>query len=305
MVTNSNREFFKSSPLVVFAALCAVAVAIWWTPLASLFSLALRDEQYTHILLILPISAGLLSVQWKSTARQPAYGFSTSSAAAGSAMMFIALLVNLSLRWKGLSAVETPLALNILALVAWWMGGFVLCFGIASFRRALFPLCFLLWLVPLPQTWLDPIVNLLQRGSAASARFLFAAAGFRIEQRDILLHIPGLTLEVAPECSSIRSSMVLLVTTMVVAQLLLVSFWRKAVVVAAAIPLSVAKNGLRIFVIGALTTRVDAGFMTGRLHRQGGVIFLTVALLAIFLILWALRRGESRKARVSVKPAAS
>ena len=61
-----------------------------------------------------------------------------------------------------------------LALVAWWMGGFVLCFGIASFRRALFPLCFLLWLVPLPQTWLDPIVNLLQRGSAASARFLFA-----------------------------------------------------------------------------------------------------------------------------------
>ena len=42
---------------------------------------------------------------------------------------------------------------------------------------------------------------------------------------------------------------------------------------------------------------VDAGFMTGRLHRQGGVIFLTVALLAIFLILIgpAARREPENK----------
>jgi len=36
--------------------------------------------------------------------------------------------------------------------------------------------------------------------------------------------------------------------------------------------------------------------MTGRLHRQGGVIFLVIALLGIFIILWTLRRGESRQA---------
>ena len=79
----------------------------------------------------------------------------------------------------------------------------------------------------------------------------------------VRLSIPGLTLEVAKECSSIRSSLMLVVTTMVVAQLLLQSPLRKSVVVAAAIPLSIAKNGLRIFTIGTRGTRVDPAFLTG------------------------------------------
>jgi exosortase len=304
MGTNPNREpFFNIPPLAVFAVLNFIAVAIWWHPLVSLFALALSDQQYTHILLILPVSLGLFFVQRRPFDGPPPAKPSRASTATGSGLLFLGLVVTVLVRWKGIFSVDgssdVQLALNILALVAWCMGAFLLCFGIYAFRSALFPLCFLLWMVPLPQFVLDPILSLLQRGSAASAHWLFAVAGFRVEQRGLLLHIPDLTLEVAPECSSIRSSMVLLVTTMAVAQLLLVSFWRKAVVVAVALPLSVAKNGLRIFVIGALTTRVDRGFMTGRLHRQGGVIFLLIAMLGIFLVLWILRRGESRQASSS------
>ena len=294
VTTDPNREApFKSSPLLIFAALSVVAVAIWWIPLVTLFDLALRDEQYTHILLSLPISVALVVLDWKSLT-----GPSGSGGAAGSALLVGALLVRAGARWT-VSSADLQLSLNVLALVAWWMGAFILCFGTRAFRRALFPLCFLLWMVPLPQFVLDPIVSLLQRGSAASAHLLFALAGIPVAQSDMQLHIPGLTLEVAPECSSIRSSMILLVITMVVAQLLLRSFWRKAVVVAVALPLSVAKNGLRIFVIGALTTKVDPSFMTGRLHRQGGVIFLLIALLGTFLVLWILRRGENRKRQIS------
>jgi exosortase/archaeosortase family protein len=87
----------------------------------------------------------------------------------------------------------------------------------------------------------------------------------------------------------------LVVTTMVLAQLLLRSPWRKILVIAAAIPLSVAKNGLRIFAIAMLATRVDPSFLTGRLHRQGGIIFFLIAMAAIFLLLWLLRRGEQQK----------
>jgi exosortase/archaeosortase family protein len=85
---------------------------------------------------------------------------------------------------------------------------------------------------------------------------------------------------------------------MVCAQLLLHSFWRKAVVFAVAIPLCVVKNGLRIFVLGVLATKVDPGFLTGRFHRQGGIVFLLIALLAIFLLIWLLRRGEKQESRI-------
>jgi exosortase/archaeosortase family protein len=109
-----------------------------------------------------------------------------------------------------------------------------------------------------------------------------------------MLSIPGLTLEVAKECSSIRSSLMLVVTTMVLAQLLLRSAWRKTLVVAVAVPLSVVKNGLRIFTIAMLGTRVDPGFLTGNLHHHGGVVFFLIALAGIFLLIWALRRAEGQ-----------
>ena len=292
---NPNREsIFKSSPLLLFGCLSVIAVAVWWNPLVSLFTLALRDEQYTHTLLILPVSAVLLFLHW-----EPLAVTSRWSATVGSALLLLAVLVKAQVRWTGPSSPDVQLSLCILALLAWWIGAFILCFGIRAFRHALFPLLFLLWMVPLPQIVLDPIVNLLQQGSAASARWLFVAAGIPVEQRDMLLYIPGLTLEVAPECSSIRSSMMLLVTSTVLAQLLLLSAWRKAVVVAVAIPLSVLKNGLRIFALGTLATRVSPSFLNGRLHRQGGIIFFLIALLGIFLLLWILRRGENRKPQIS------
>jgi len=91
-----------------------------------------------------------------------------------------------------------------------------------------FPLCFLLWLVPLPEFALNHIVSFLQKGSAYAANLLFAIAHVPVTQDGLRLTIPGLTLEVAEECSSIRSSLMLLVTTIVLAHLLLRSAWDKA-----------------------------------------------------------------------------
>jgi exosortase len=281
----------SASPLLLFCILTALSVAIWWGPLTASFALALHDDQYTHILLILPLSAALILLDWKSPA--PSTG---STVRLGSVLLVIAALVTFWVRTKGdaLSS-DVQLSANMLALVVWWIAAFTVCFGSRGFRRALFPLAFLFWMVPFPDFVLNPIVTRLQQGSAAAARLLFMAAGVAVEQRGMLLHIPGLTVEVARECSSIRSSSMLLVTTMVLAQLLLRSPWRKALVIAVAIPLSVAKNGLRIFAIAMLATRVDPGFLTGRFHRQGGIIFFLIALAAIFLLLWIMRRGEAEK----------
>jgi exosortase/archaeosortase family protein len=85
----------------------------------------------------------------------------------------------------------------------------------------------------------------------------------------------------------------LLITTMVLAQLLLRSPWRKALLIGLAIPLSVAKNALRIFTIAMLGTRVDAGYLTGRLHHQGGIVFFAIVLSVVFILLFILRRGET------------
>jgi exosortase len=291
----SRVSFSEWSPVLFSAILGLISLAVWWRPLTSTFALALHDDQYTHILLILPISAALIFLDWKSPT--PATGRSMS---ADAILLLIAILAAGIVRWRVLDlSSDIQLSLNMLAVVLWWIAAFLLCFGDRAFRRALFPLCFLFWMVPLPAFVLNPVVSLLQRGSTAAAHLLFAAAGVPVAQRGVLLHIPGLTVEVARECSSIRSSSMLVVTTMVLAQLLLRSPWRKSLVIAVAIPLSIAKNGLRIFAIAMLATRVDPSFLTGRLHRQGGIIFFLIALVAIFLVLWIVRRGEEKKPAIT------
>jgi exosortase len=278
----------KLPPHLSLALLLAVSLLVGWRPLIDTFALALRDDAYTHILLILPISAALIFMEWQSLRPMVA-----PNVRAGSALLAIAVLVAVAVRgWPTSLTSDVKLSIEMFALVLSWIGVFVLCFGSRVSRSVLFPLCFLFGLVPFPLFALNEIVRLLQQGSAWSAYVLFTAAGIPVAQDGVRLTIPGLTVEVAQECSSIRSSSMLLVTTMVLAQLLLRSPWRKALVIGVAVPLSVAKNGLRIFTIAMLGTRVDPGYLTGRLHHEGGIIFFTIALIGVFVLLWILRRGE-------------
>jgi exosortase len=127
------------------------------------------------------------------------------------------------------------------------------------------------------------------------AAILFHVVGEPAHRDGIFIYLnrSELHIEVAEECSSIRSSCLLVVSTIVLAHLFLRSGWRKLVLVMIAIPLSVAKNGLRIFVIAELGTRVDPGFLVGSFHRQGGIVFLLIALGAVAILLAALHRGEA------------
>jgi exosortase len=151
---------------------------------------------------------------------------------------------------------------------------------------------FLFWMVPVPSFAIAKIVQWLQEGSAIAIQLLFSGAGVPASRDGVLVTIPELTIEIAKECSSIRSSLMFLLTTMVLEHLLLKSIRREALIIAIALPLSIAKNGLRIFTIAMLGTHVDAGYLNGRLDRQGDVIFFAISLLEVGALLWILRTKE-------------
>jgi exosortase len=279
----------RLSPSRCFAFLCALSLLIGWHSLFSAFALAMRSDEYTHLLLIVPISACLILFDWAML--KPAF---EPAVRLGSALLVIAILIGAYSRWMVGPQSDSQLSVSMLAMVIWWIGSFVLSFGVRAARQLLFPLVFLFWLVPIPAAALDKIVASWQQGSAISASWLFSAVGVPVTQNGIVLSIPGLTLEVAQECSSVRSSLMLIVTSVVLAHLFLASFWRKTAVVLAAIPLSIFKNGVRIFTISMLGTRVDPGFLHGNLHRHGGILFFLLALFAMLVLLWLLSRNEKQ-----------
>jgi exosortase len=286
-----------------------------WRPLRDALWLATHDEEYTHLLLILPAAAALIlqelsGRELRSSSRSPSRSSSSLSNSsessssestdslsarglgAGVILLCTSLAVAGFARWHTNPLPDEQLTANMLALVTWWVGSFVLCFGARLSRALLFPLGFLFLVVPLPRFLLNEIVAWLQQESAFTAHCMFSMARVPVTQEGVLLDIPGLTVEVARECSSIRSSCMLLITTMVLAQLLLRTSWRKWLAIIVAIPVSVAKNGLRIFTIAMLGTRVDPSYLTGKLHHKGGIVFFSIGLVCMFFVLWILHRNE-------------
>jgi len=281
----------------IFALLCMAAVLIWWNALVSTFSLALGNDAYTHILLIPPISMAMVLLDRKSHTWQPVPGIR-----AGCVVLALGLLARIAgLRWGRVDVFtgDVRLALEMLGLVMWWIGSFVCCFGVRLFRRCAFPLLFLLWLVPMPDFVVNHVVELLQQGTAACVRILFTAVGVPVAQDGVALTIPGLTVAVAEECSSIRSSMMLVVSSMVMSYLLLRSYWGRALVMLAALPLCVAKNGLRVFTLALLGAYIDRGYLTGSLHHQGGALFFAVSLAGVLLLIsffgWIEHRTSTKR----------
>jgi len=276
----------------MFSFLFVASLIVSWHTLASALGLALRNDGYTHILLVLPITIVLIFAEWRSRKAQP-----EPNSRAGIALLIIAVVIGTiggGSGEVGQDGADIRLPVAMLAVVTWWIGSFVCSFGTNIARTCIFPLCFLLWLVPLPAFALDHIVSFLQQGSAYAARLLFAVARVPVTQDGVRLTMPGLTVEIAKECSSIRSSLMLLITCVVVGHLFLRSHWSKVFIILAAIVLSIAKNGCRIFILSILALYVDPGFLHGRLHHDGGIVFFLLSSASLFVMLRLVRWAERR-----------
>lgn len=175
------------------------------------------------------------------------------------------------------------------------MGAFLVCYGSKAARRAFFPLALLLFAVPVPEPLLSRVIALLQRGSAEVAYLSIRAAGAPVLRQGLYITVPGIVIQVAKECSGIRSSMGLLITCLVAAHFFLRTTWRKSVFVLLTIPLAIVKNGVRIATLTLLSLHVNPGFLRGNLHRDGGFVFYLLMLAILWPVLSLLQRSENRQ----------
>jgi exosortase len=266
---------------------------VFWVPLRSLIRFSLTRDYGSHILLIAPMSAYLIYLKRREVFSKPQFSFF-----AGLSLFLAGAILEWAAHLR--SRVDNDyFSIEILALIVLWMSGFILSYGTHAFRAARFPWLFLLLLVPIPDFLIDRVISFLQAGSATVAGWLFRLFKVPVWREGFVLRLPTLELEVAKECSGIRSSIVLLITTLVVGEFVLRSGWRKSVLVLSIIPVVILKNGTRIVTIALLTMYVSRRFLHGWLHRSGGIVFYLLGLLTLLPILILLKRSETRGAKHS------
>jgi exosortase len=186
------------------------------------------------------------------------------------------------------------LFLPALAIVTTWWGLFIFAYGRKAAGRALLPLSLLFFIVPAPQRVTAEVIAFLQHGSAVLAYSLFRMIGVPAIRDGVAISLPRLTIEVAPECSGIRSSISLLILTLAGANLYLHSSWNKILLVLLLVPLSILKNAIRIVTLSTLGLYVDPGFLNGPLHHRGGILFFLLVFTMLIPVVILMRQFEKK-----------
>lgn len=281
--------------VLVYFAWIVVSLIFFWAPFHTLIVYALGNDDASYVLLIPFLSGWLLFLR-----REQIFCDMRFDPAAALIPFAVAISVfTLSLRYSFL-AVPTGYGL---ALVLLWISGFILIFGRNSLKKARFSMLFLLMTIPLPEAVLRHVVYFLQKGSAEITAGLFDLTGVPVLREGFVFRLPRVTIEVAKECSGIRSSMALLVLTLLVSHFYLRKFWKQVIFLICGVIVMVVKNGIRIVTLTLLASYVDPGFLYGDLHHKGGIVFFLVGLLILLPILWLLRKGEFVRG-VSAEPIA-
>ena len=292
LATRSSTPGFQR--MLRFSASLLVLLLVFHPIVSGWLRISLAYDHYSHLVLIPFISGWLLyrnRREWLRTAR-PSSGGALVVAGVG--------LVMLAAAWsiRHLLSPNDVLALAFAGILVLALACFVGFFGPASARAAAFPLAFLFLAVPIPMFILDSVIVGLQHASTEVTYLLFKLTGVPVLREGFVFLLPGVTIEVAKECSGIRSSTALLILALLSSHLLLRTNSRRVLLVLLSIPLLIAKNALRIVVLTLLAVHVNTSFLSGSLHRDGGVLFFMLTALIFGVFLRLLRRTESGVAPV-------
>lgn len=302
----------KSSPLVAHApvtdrrriigyCLFFAGLSIVFTePLLALVGLASKEDLHSHVLLVPFITGYLL---YTGGEKLPTH-YSVSLRGAAILIICGASAISGGLGLWGrmeLGGSMVLLSMQILALVCFVNAGGFLFMGGAWMRAAAFPMAFLLFTVPLPEPAVHWLEHHLKVASAEAAALMFDATALPYLRNGMVFEIPGIVIEVADECSGIRSSYVLFITSILASYLFLQSPWRRGILALAVIPLGIVRNGFRILVISWMCVDFGPEMIHSIVHRRGGPLFFALSLIPLLGLLWWLRRGDSvsKNAKIS------
>lgn len=285
-----EKKLIKATLFFVFFS--CISLLMFFQPLRELTRFSLGSPYYSHIWLI-----PFLSLFFLVTERKRIFPEVSFSPWAGAVLWVLSVILFMAGRMNEASLnANDHAAVVTLSGVLFTHGSFLFAYGGKAYRKALFPLLLLVFMIPIPLFLMDRILDMLIAGSSSVTEFLFKITGTPYVRTGNIFHLPTVTIEVAEVCSGIRSSLALVITMCIAAHMFLRTNWKKLVLILAVVPLTILKNGVRIVTITLLAEHVNEKFLTDSfLHHSGGIFFFLPSLVLLGLLLWGLRKTEGAR----------
>jgi exosortase D (VPLPA-CTERM-specific) len=261
-----------SSALV--ATVCgAFALSLWlfWDGIYRMWGAWIDSAEYSHALLIPPISAFLI---WQQKDRLERVLFTGSWWGVALVLLGGALLVV-----GQLGTIYTLIQYAYLVTLF----GLVLAFtGPAAFRLLFMPLFILVLMVPLPQFALANLSTKLQLLSSELGVWFMRLLDISVYLEGNVIDLGGYKLQVEEACSGLRYLFPLMTLGFLMAYFYKGATWKRVVLFLSSIPITLFMNSFRVGSIGFMVEHWGIGMAEGFLHEfQGWAVFMTSATLML------------------------
>ena len=271
----------KPKTIAVPLAIVTFLTLLYWPVFRWLVQSWLSNPYYSHGFLV-PLVSGFFvwTKRHELTRREPSIIGAFILALGG-------LVYILGLVWdmRFLSSFSLLIVLSGLSLSF---------YGTKATRSMIFPLCFLLFMIPLP--FMQEVGFSLQSVSVRSSAWLLGAMGLPITTVGPEIHLGDSVFTIGLACSGINTLIALLALAAVYVYILRGAVYRKTILFVTAFPIAILANILRITAIIMVANYYGATIATGFFHDLSSFIFFVVA----FLFLVLLGRLLRCKIRVSV-----
>ena len=253
--------------VLLYASVLRLLVAQWWT-----------DPNYGHGFFV-PLFSGY--ILWHQRERW------TKSEIEPSNFGLLVMLGAVALLFIGsLGAELFTSRFSLLVLIA---GIILFLAGWKMLRAVVFPLAFLIFMIPIPVIIYNQITFPLQLIASRLATVWLEVVGVPVLRDGNVLVLSNFSLEVAEACSGIRSLMSLIALAVAYGHLAEPRRWVRYVLVVLMVPSAIVTNAMRIMGAGVLAHKFGPQAAEGFLHQFSGWVVFLATLVLIFLCHWILR----------------
>lgn len=172
-------------------------------------------------------------------------------------------------------------------------GIIIFLLGWRHLRALLFPIAYLIFMIPMPSILLQKITFPMQLFASNVAEFSLKTLGVPVLREGNVIHLADTTLEVAEACSGIRSLLSLLALGTALAYFTKKLFWERAVLILFCFPIAIFVNALRVSATGLLANTYGLAAAEGFFHGFSGYVLFVAAFL-LFMLLGFLLSKLSR-----------
>ena len=270
--TPSNSQADKLSICLSALVLATFIFAYFpvWRDLISAWS---GSPENSYGFFIIPISAFLVWKKFSTLSRVPSQGSTL-----GLLIVIFSLLLYLFAHY---AEIITLRSLSIVALLA---GAIIYLYGFSIFKELIFPITFLLFMIPIPSQIYSYLTIPLQLFVSKVSVWLAASLGVSVFREGNVIHLPGHTFQVVRACSGMRSMVSLLTLSAVFGYLSLKSNLLRLGLFLSGIPVAIIVNTFRVLLILLAFHYLHADLTRGIPHQALGLLVFIVALLILFMI---------------------